>query len=97
LGENNLLNPKNPGGRSMLPKQDIMLKLAEIEENLNQLEQSVYDRISMEEKVEGSKLAGRIEEIEGKLSAIESRTDAILNKRDHSFVRQKLELSYKTS
>ncbi|MEG9297916.1 hypothetical protein V6B33_15730 [Mangrovibacillus sp. Mu-81] len=81
----------------MLPKQDIMLKLAEIEESLNQLEQSVYDRISMEGKMEGSKLAGRIKELEGKLSAVESRSDVIINRRDHSFVRQKLELSYKTS
>jgi hypothetical protein len=81
----------------MLPKQDILLKLAEIEESLNQLEQSVYNRISMEGKAEGLKLSGRIEVIEGKLSAIESRTDAILNRRDHSFVLQKLELSCKTS
>jgi hypothetical protein len=81
----------------MLPKQDILLKLAEIEESLNQLEQSVYNRISMEGKAEGLKLSGRIEEIEGKLSAIESRTDAILNRREHSFVLQKLELSCKTS
>ncbi|WP_175991244.1 hypothetical protein [Bacillus sp. Marseille-Q1617] len=81
----------------MLPKQDIMLKLAEIEESLNQLEQSVYDRISMEEKVEESKLAEKIEELEGKLSTVESRAETFITRREHSFVAQKLELSYKTS
>ncbi|MEL3972681.1 hypothetical protein AAEO50_10345 [Rossellomorea oryzaecorticis] len=81
----------------MLPKQDIMLKLAEIEESLNQLEQSVYDRISMEEKVEGSKLSGKIEELEDRLSIVESRAEAIINRREHSYLVQKLELSYKTS
>ncbi|MCA1054599.1 hypothetical protein LCM10_06340 [Rossellomorea aquimaris] len=81
----------------MLPKQDILLKLAEIEESLNQLEQSVYDRISMEGKSEETKLAEKIEELEVKISAVESRTEAMINKRPPSYVANRLELSYKTS
>lgn len=81
----------------MLPKEDIMLKLAEIEESLNQLEQSVYDRVSMEEQAEKSKLAEKIEELEGRMAAAESRAETFLNSREHSFMTRKLELSYKTS
>ncbi|OIU71274.1 hypothetical protein BHE18_09575 [Rossellomorea aquimaris] len=91
------LNPKKPGGRNMLPKQDIMLKLAEIEESLNQLEQSIYDRISMEERAEESRLAGKIEDLECKVAAAESRAETFHNRREHSFAARKLELSYKTS
>jgi uncharacterized Zn finger protein (UPF0148 family) len=95
--ENSLLKSKKPGGRNMLPKQDIMLKLAEIEESLNQLEQSVYDRISLEEKAEESKLAEKIEDLESRLAAAEIRAETFHNRREHSYAARKLELSYKTS
>ncbi|XXM74212.1 hypothetical protein ACQ0QQ_10225 [Lysinibacillus sphaericus] len=81
----------------MLPKQDIMLKLAEIEESLNQLEQSVYDRISMEERVEESRLAEKIDDLESRVAAAESRAGTFHNRRELTFTARKLELSYKTS
>jgi hypothetical protein len=95
--ENSYINLKKPGGRNMLPKQDIMLKLAEIEESLNQLEQSVHDRISMEEMAEQSKLAGKIEEMEARVAAAEGRAESFYKRKEHTFVARKLELSYKTS
>ncbi len=84
----------------MLPKQDIMLKLAEIEESLNQLEQSLHDRISVEEKEGLRTLTYQIQEMDNQLSSLESKTDSsrvLMNNREKSFVLQKLELSYKTS
>ena len=84
----------------MLPKQDIMLKLAEIEESLNQLEQSLHDRISVEEQEGLSKLSGHIQKMDSQLSSVERKTGSktvLINHRDKSFVLQKLELSFKTS
>ncbi|MCA1063144.1 hypothetical protein QTG56_14110 [Rossellomorea sp. AcN35-11] len=84
----------------MLPKQDIMLKLAEIEESLNQLEQSLHDRISIEEEEGLSKLSDQIQKIDSQISFVERKTGSktvLMNNRDSSFVLQKLELSFKTS
>ncbi|TMU86795.1 hypothetical protein FGG79_01205 [Bacillus sp. BHET2] len=84
----------------MLPKQDIMLKLAEIEESLNQLEQSLHDRISVEEKEGLRTLTNQIKKMDNQLSSLEGKSDSgkvLINNREKSFVLQKLELSYKTS
>ncbi|WP_226672888.1 hypothetical protein [Rossellomorea aquimaris] len=84
----------------MLPKQDIMLKLAEIEESLNQLEQSLHDRISVEEQEGLSGLSDQIQKVEARLSAVERKTGTktgLINNREKSYVLQKLELSFKTS
>lgn len=84
----------------MLPKQDIKLKLAEIEESLNQLEQSLHDRISVEEQEGLSGLSDQIQKVEGRLSAVERKTGTktgLINNREKSYVLQKLELSFKTS
>ncbi|MGM0751218.1 MAG: hypothetical protein ACQET6_04760 [Bacillota bacterium] len=84
----------------MLPKQDIMLKLAEIEESLNQLEQSLHDRISVEKQEGMNSLTNQIQKIDGKLSSVERKVEfktALIKNREKSFVLQKLELSYKTS
>ncbi|PFA70072.1 hypothetical protein CN378_01845 [Bacillus sp. AFS015802] len=84
----------------MLPKQDIMLKLAEIEESLNQLEQSLHDRISVEEQDGLSMLSDQIQKMDGHLSSLERTTGSktvLMNNREKSYVLQKLELSFKTS
>ncbi|WP_044336395.1 hypothetical protein [Rossellomorea aquimaris] len=84
----------------MLPKQDIMLKLAEIEESLNQLEQSLHDRISVEEQEGMNSLTDQIQKIDSKLSSVERKVElktALMKNREKSFALQKLELSYKTS
>ncbi|BCB04491.1 hypothetical protein [Bacillus sp. KH172YL63] len=84
----------------MLPKQDIMLKLAEIEESLNQLEQNLHDRISVEEKDGCKALEEGIFKMDCQLSALEKNTAAIkgpVRHREKTFALQKLELSYKTS
>ncbi|WP_282138979.1 hypothetical protein [Rossellomorea aquimaris] len=84
----------------MLPKQDIMLKLAEIEESLNQLEQSLHDRISVEEQEGMNSLTNKIQKIDSKLNSVERKAGSktvLMNNREKSFVLQKLELSYKTS
>ncbi|KPL59811.1 hypothetical protein [Rossellomorea vietnamensis] len=83
----------------MLPKQDIMLKLAEIEESLNQLEQSLHDRISVEEHEGLSTLSDQIQKMDNHLSSVERNTGSksILKNREKSYVLQKLELSFKTS
>jgi hypothetical protein len=89
------------GGRiHMLPKQDIMLKLAEIEESLNQLEQSLHDRISAEEQEGLNTLSNKIQKMDSQLSSLERNTGlktVIMNNREKSYVLQKLELSFKTS
>lgn len=84
----------------MLPKQDIMLKLAEIEESLNQLEQSLHDRISVEEQEGINSITHQIQKIDSKLSSVERKAESknvLMKNREKSFVLQKLELSYKTS
>ncbi|MBN8190706.1 hypothetical protein JI667_00975 [Bacillus sp. NTK074B] len=84
----------------MLPKQDIMLKLAEIEESLNQLEQSLHDRISVEEQEGLRGLSDQIQKMDGRLGAVERKTGmktVLKNNREKSYVLQKLELSFKTS
>lgn len=84
----------------MLPKQDIMLKLAEIEESLNQLEQSLHDRISLEEQEGLGTLSDQIQKMDSQLSSMERKTGsktAIMKNREKSYVLQKLELSFKTS
>jgi len=84
----------------MLPKQDIMLKLAEIEESLNQLEQSLHDRISVEEHEGMNSLTNQIQKIDSKLNSVERNAESktvLMKNREKSFVLQKLELSYKTS
>ncbi|UXH44683.1 hypothetical protein [Rossellomorea vietnamensis] len=84
----------------MLPKQDIMLKLAEIEESLNQLEQSLHDRISVEEQEGLGTLSDQIQKMDSQLSSMERKTGsktAIMKNREKSYVLQKLELSFKTS
>ncbi|WP_201713283.1 hypothetical protein [Rossellomorea arthrocnemi] len=84
----------------MLPKQDIMLKLAEIEESLNQLEQSLHDRISAEEQEGLNTLSNKIQKMDSQLSSIERNTGlktVVMNNREKSYVLQKLELSFKTS
>ncbi|MCA1058370.1 hypothetical protein LCL96_05460 [Rossellomorea aquimaris] len=84
----------------MLPKQDIMLKLAEIEESLNQLEQSLHDRISVEEQEGLSTLSDQIQKMDCQLSSVERHTaskSVLMKNREKSYVLQKLELSFKTS
>lgn len=84
----------------MLPKQDIMLKLAEIEESLNQLEQSLHDRISIEEQEGLRTLSSQIQKMDSQLSSMESKTGSktvLMKNREKSYVLQKLELSFKTS
>ncbi|MGF3103408.1 hypothetical protein [Rossellomorea sp. DUT-2] len=84
----------------MLPKQDIMLKLAEIEESLNQLEQSLHDRISVEEQEGMNSLTNQIQKIDSALNSVERKAESKtvrMKNREKSFVLQKLELSYKTS
>ncbi|CAN7349247.1 hypothetical protein [Rossellomorea sp. LjRoot5] len=84
----------------MLPKQDIMLKLAEIEESLNQLEQSLHDRISVEEHEGLSTLSDQIQKMDNQLSSMERKTGSktvLMKNREKSYVLQKLELSFKTS
>jgi hypothetical protein len=89
------------GGRiHMLPKQDIMLKLAEIEESLNQLEQSLHDRISVEEQEGLGTLSDQIQKMDSQLSSMERKTGSktvLMKNREKSYVLQKLELSFKTS
>ncbi|OXS54829.1 hypothetical protein B0G93_13249 [Bacillus sp. V-88] len=84
----------------MLPKQDIMLKLAEIEESLNQLEQSLHDRISVEEEEGLGTLSDQIQKMDSQLSLLERKTGSktvLMKNREKSYVLQKLELSFKTS
>ena len=82
----------------MLPKHDILLKLAEIEESLNQLEQSLYERISVEEQEGNAGLEKKCNDLNVHLASIENKVDSfVMNKRQKSFVLEKLELSYKTS
>ncbi|MCR8846902.1 hypothetical protein NQ095_00675 [Rossellomorea sp. SC111] len=84
----------------MLPKQDIMLKLAEIEESLNQLEQSLHDRISVEEQEGLRTLTDQIQKMDSHLSSVERNTgtkSVLIKNREKSYVLQKLELSFKTS
>ncbi|WP_064091422.1 hypothetical protein [Rossellomorea aquimaris] len=84
----------------MLPKQDIMLKLAEIEESLNQLEQRLYDRVSAEDREGSARLENQLQKLDIKMSGIERKVGSTTNnnwEKENVFMMQKLELSYKTS
>jgi hypothetical protein len=87
------------GGFSMLPKHDILLKLAEIEEGINQLETGLFNRIEEEKKNKEVSLRTNVEKAEAKLAVLDKMVDNNTNtvRRESVFKVQNLELSYKTT
>jgi hypothetical protein len=83
----------------MLPKHDILLKLAEIEEGINQLETGLFNRIDEEKKNKEVSLCANVEKAEAKLAVLdkilENNTNTV--RKESLFKVQNLELSYKTT
>jgi hypothetical protein len=83
----------------MLPKHDILLKLAEIEEGINQLEIGLFNRIDEEKKNKEVSLRANVEKAEAKLAVLDKMLDNNTNtaRKESLFKVQNLELSYKTT
>ncbi|MFD2681133.1 hypothetical protein [Bacillus seohaeanensis] len=83
----------------MLPKQDILLKLAEIEEGIDQLEIGLFNRINEEKRNKEVSLRANVEKAEAKLAVLDKMLDNNTNtvKKESLFKVQNLELSYKTT
>ncbi len=73
--ENTLSKSKCWEDPIMHQKQEIMLKLAEIEESLNQLEQNLYDRIRIEKQDRVDSFHIEVQKVENQLDRCEEIRD----------------------